>query len=195
MKLLICFPILTMHFCTYVIIDSKGDIETQVALALTPFDDDLEVEYYKTYLEEAEIERMAGCYGISAKDLPSLAEKMVDWRGSDGGHDEIGLFAWRSDNPEGHWDWYEIGGRWNGRFKGRNVIRAKTLFAMLDLKEFLPHCIIGPDGGWYEVESIIPAGFCNFGTVRKSDGQWLVELKQILASCPRSRVVCVDIHQ
>jgi hypothetical protein len=191
----ICIPFLNMHFCTYVIIGPKGDTETQVAKSLAPFDEARDVDRYKTYLEEAEVERMAGHYGVKKSDTPALIERMSDWRGTAGGCDEIGLFSWTTANPDGRWDWYEIGGRWAGRFDGRNVIHSKTLFAMPNLKKCLPHCIIGHDGRWHEVESIIPAGFCNFGSVRKSDGQWLVELKQVLASWPNTRVVCVDIHR
>jgi len=64
----ILLPILEMHFCTYVIIGAKGNIETQVATALAPFDESLEVARYKVYLEEAEIKRMAGHYGLDRKD-------------------------------------------------------------------------------------------------------------------------------
>ena len=101
MTLLSFFPFWTMHFCTYVIIGPKGDIETQVATALAPFDEALEVERYKVYLEEAEIKRMAGHYGLEKSDSPALIEKMPDWRGTKGGLDEIGLFSWTTANPQG----------------------------------------------------------------------------------------------
>jgi hypothetical protein len=191
----ILLPLLEMHFCTYVIIGAKGNIETQVATALAPFDESLEVARYKVYLEEAEIKRMAGHYGLEMSDSPALIEKMPDWRGTQGGLDEIGLFSWATANPEGRWDWYEIGGRWSGPFGGRNVVKVKTLFDIPNLKNHLPHCIVAPAGQWHEVETLIHGGCCTFGSVRKSDGQWLIELKQVLARYPDDRVVCVDIHR
>ena len=82
---------------------------------------------YKVYLEEAEIKRMAGHYGLEMNDSPALIGKMPDWRGTEGGLDEIGLFSWATANPQGRWDWYEIGGRWDGPFRGRNVIKCEDV--------------------------------------------------------------------
>ena len=195
MTFILLFPLLEMHFCTYLIIGPKGNIQTQVAKALAPFDDALEVEHYKVYLEEAEIKRMAGCYGREESDFPALTEKMPDWRGTKGGFDDIGLFSWTTANPQGRWDWYEIGGRWRGPFGGRNVVKAKTFLNSPSLKNHLPYCIVAPDGQWHEVETLIHAGFCKFDSVRKTDGQWLIELKQVLTCYPNHRVICVDIHR
>ena len=195
MTFLIFLPLLEMHFCTYVIIGPKGNIESHVAKALAPFDDSLEVEAYKAYLEEVEIDRMAGHYRIEKGDWPALIDKMPDWRGTKGGQDAIGLFSWTTANPQGRWDWYEIGGRWKGPFAGRNVIKSETLFRSPNLKKHLPFGIVSPDGQWHEVEKLIDAGYCKFGSVRKSDGRWLIELKQILSRYPDHRVVCVDIHR
>lgn len=195
MILLICFPLLKMHFCTYVIIGPAGDTETQVAQALAPFDEALEVEPYKVYLEQAEVDRMAGNYGLKSNDIPALIGKMPDWRGTEGGLDEVGLFSWSTANPHGRWDWYEIGGRWDGPFHGRNVLKVRTLLKSPALKDHLPFGIIAPDGEWHEIEAFLHGGFCTFGSVRKSDGQWLIELKQVLTRYPDHRVVCVDIHR
>ena len=191
---LILLPLLEMHFCTYVIIGPKGDIQTQVAKALASFDESLEVDPYKVYLDEAEIKQMAAYFRLEERSPRALIEKMPDWSGASGGFDNIGPFSWCTANPEGRWDWYEIGGRWSGRFGGQNVVNAKTLLNSPGLKKHLPCCIVAPDGQWREVEKVIDAGHSKFEVVRKSDGRWLIEMKQVLARYPKHRVVCVDIH-
>jgi len=191
----ILLPFLAMHFCTYVIIGPKGEIDTQVSEALAPFDESLEVEPYKVYLEDAEIERMARHYGIEKNNRQALIEKIDDWRGRPGGMDDVGLFCVTNVNPHGRWDWYEIGGRWNGEFRGRNVVTVKTLLKRANSKSDLPYYVLAPDGEWHEVETLFDAGYCKFESVRKSAGRWLIEVKQVLTRYPNHRVVCVDIHR
>lgn len=191
----IFLTLLIMHYCTFVIIGPDGGIGTQVAEALAPFDETLEVDPYKIHLDEEEIKRMAGHYGLEENDVSGLITKMPDWRGTDGGVDDVGLFSWATTNPEGKWDWYEIGGRWNGYFHGRNVIKAKSLLKSPDLKVRRLYSIVSPDGEWHEVEKLINTGFFKFDTVKKSDSRWLIELKQVLSRFPEHRVVCVDMHR
>lgn len=191
----ILLPLFIMHFCTYVIIGPTGNIERQVAAAFAPFDESLEVEPHKVYLEDVEIKRMAGHYGLQESDVPALIEKMQDWRGSEGGIDEVGLFSRTTANPEGLWDWYEIGGRWKGNFHGRNVIKAGMLLKSSDLQEHLPFSFVTPECEWHEVEKLVDAGDFKFTVVRKSPSRWLIELKEALARHPEHRVVCVDIHR
>jgi hypothetical protein len=191
----ILLPLLEMHFLTYVIIGPQGNIETQVAEALAAFDESLEVEPYKVYLEEAEIQRMVAHYKVDENDTPALIGRIQEWRGRPGGVDDIGLFSVTTVNPQGRWDWYEIDGRWSGQFWGRNAVKAKTLLKTADLKGHLPYYLLAPEGEWHEVETLIDGGWCKFESVRKSDGRWLVEVKQVLTRYPGHRVVCVDIHR
>ena len=186
--------LLIMHYCTFVIIGPVGNIETQVAETLAPFDESLEVGPYEVYLEEAEIKRMAGHYGLDVNNFPALVEKMPDWRGTEGGVDEIGLFSEATANPDGKWDWYEIGGRWNRFFHGRNVIKTRTLLKALNMKEPLPHNVVTPNGWWHEVETLKEMHSLEFKMVRKSKWLWLREVNEVLKEYPTHRVVCVDIH-
>jgi hypothetical protein len=191
---LIYLPFFAMHFCTYVIIGPEGAAASKVAEALAPFDDSLEVEPYKDYLAESEIKGMAKFCGVDKTDVATLIGKMPAWRSASGGQDEVGLFCWLTANPNGRWDWYKIGGRWNGVFGGENVMQAKTLLESSNLKDRLPAFLLTPDGVWYEVETIINAGDYQFSSVRKTNDRWLIEVKQVLARWPGHRVVCVDIH-
>lgn len=107
-----------MHYCAFVIIGNMGDPETLVAEALPPFDENLEVPPYRRYLDRHEVSRMAEHYGIHTRNLHALAKRMNDWRSCEGGVDRHGLYAKTTCNPEGRWDWYDIGGRWAGYIKG-----------------------------------------------------------------------------
>jgi hypothetical protein len=132
----------------------------------------------------------------SINDLETLAERMKDWTGRPGGVDERGLYFTTTNNPQGRWDWYEIGGRWNGLLKraSRNVISTRALRKSPDLKDLLPYYVLTPDGTWLEHERYIPdpKSVGHFET--KPDDQWLAEVIEALDQYPDSRVVCVDIH-
>ena len=93
---------------------------------------------------------MAKFYRLKGDDIPALIEKMPDWRGSEAGVDEVGLFSWTTANPEGKFDWYEIGGRWSGKFHGWNVIETDALLKAGNLETLLPFNIVTPEGAWYE---------------------------------------------
>jgi hypothetical protein len=137
-----------MHSCVYVIIGKTGDIETEVARAMQPFDETLQVKPYKLHLSASSVAAMAACYKLPQTDLQALAAKLKDWIGSSGGIDQFGLYALLSHNPDGEFDWYEIGGRYHGWIRGRRQPKphakapdaaANTLpaAAMLRAKDFV----------------------------------------------------------
>ena len=48
-------------------------------------------------------------------------------------------------NPKAKWDWYEIGGRWDGHYGQGNLI------PLADLREVDPSfAVVLPDGTWHE---------------------------------------------
>ena len=185
-----------MHYCTFVIIGAKGDPDALVAGALAPFDEALAVTPYREYLQPFDIERMASHYGLDRNDLDALAERMKNWMDRPGGVDEQGLYCTTTSNPEGRWDWYEIGGRWNGLLKGasRNVISTRALRKSPKLKDVLPYYVLTPDAAWLEHERYIPDPHSIGHFETKPDEQWLAEVSGALEQYPNHRVVCVDIH-
>ena len=189
-------PILQMHYCTFVIIGPEGDPDTLVAKALEPFDEQLKVAPYRKYLEQYEIVRMSKHYKLDQHNLHALAERLADWVGWPGGVDRRGLFYTTTLNPDGRWDWYEIGGRWNGYIKGAkwNVISTGALLKSPHLKDALPCYVLTPDGTWLEHERFFPDEFPKGRFERKPDDVWLQEVRAALERHPNSRVVCVDIH-
>lgn len=51
----------------------------------------------------------------SPDDLARIAEILSD-EDEEYGADEDGLYRWSSYNPQSKWDWYQVGGRWQGFF-------------------------------------------------------------------------------
>ena len=186
-----------MHFYTFVIIGSEGDTETLVDRALAPFSDDLAVPQYRRYLDRYEVEHMANHYGIEKNNLHALLKKMKDWTGNEGGIDGQRLYHLATYNPNGRWDWYEVGGRWDHYIKGskRNVISARALLKSSRLKDCLPYHVLTPDGTWLEHERFIANGSLVGRLERKTDDAWLREVREALERYIDRRVVCVDIHR
>lgn len=84
---------------------------------LAPFANYLKVEKYKSYVELPDVTAMAEHYGISADDLAALAARLPEWHGAEGGSEAGRLFFWSTENPQGKYDWYEVGGRFSGHFR------------------------------------------------------------------------------
>ena len=185
-----------MHYCTFVIIGPEGDTDTLVAKALEPFDEALEVAPYRNYLAKHQVALMAKHYRLKQHNLHALAPHMENWTGRPGGVDRRGLYHTTTCNPDGRWDWYEIGGRWNGYIKGakRNVISVRAMLESPHLKDQLPCHVLTPDGTWLEHERFFPDGFAKGHIERKSDKNWLQEIRNTLERYDDCRVVCVDIH-
>jgi hypothetical protein len=185
-----------MHFCTFVMIGQHDHPETAVARALEPFNESLELEPHRDHLGASEIEHMASHYGIPATDLPALARKMEDWRSSKGGVDTRGLYAISTYNPDGKWDWYEIGGRWDRYIPGshRNVISARALRRSSRLRKCLPYVLLTPEGRWIEQVPALPFGSPKTKAHRRAVRRWFTRVRRVLVEHPKCNVVCVDIH-
>ena len=98
---------------------------------LEQYDENLEVEPYEDV--EFDIDEMIKHYlnefeefGQELKDdikfLEYLKDKMDEWNGCLGAIEDGILKAYTTYNPDGRWDWYEVGGRWAGFFKIKKEI-------------------------------------------------------------------------
>jgi len=185
-----------MHYATFVIIGKDDDPEAAVASAMEPFDQDLEVEPYRRYLDTSDIQHMAEHYGLAPTDLLGLARKMQDWWGCEGGVDAHGLYAVTRYNPDGKFDWYEIGGRWDRYIPGshRNVISARALLKSRRFRKCLPYYLLTPDGRWFETGTGWRIGPAKTAADRRADRRWLALVRRVLKQYSDHNVVCVDIH-
>ena len=178
-------------------IDPDTDIETGVKEALAPFDQELAVEPYREHLDHTGVRMMAKHYDIAPANLHALSKKMEDWNGQKGAVDREGLYSLSTHNPDGRWDWYEIGGRWNGHIPHarKNSMRAGTLANAPYLKSCLPYLILTPEGEWIEHERYyVSSDWKDVQKEAMDEEEWLLLVQKTLLRWPKHRVVCVDIH-
>lgn len=124
---------------------------------LAPYDEEIQVEAYKTYEEDPQWlfdawkrrdeppeaprsmeEMFDGPPPLPPTDVsmipnPSLEELITwiheEWGEKQYGFDADGLYRMTTYNPKSKWDWYEVGGRWSGYFKLKEEVkdRGETL--------------------------------------------------------------------
>ena len=187
-----------MHFCVFVMIGPNTDTDTDTAVeaALAPFDESLKVDQFRLYMDHSEITMMAKHYGTCPAKLHELPAHMHDWRGAEGGLDRHGLYWLSNSNPDGRWDWYEIGGRWDCQIHSHgNVVPAHRLLRSKSLKKCVPYQVLSPDGEWLEYERFYPGA--KWGATiheKMPEQEWLRVVRKTLLRWPDYRVVCVDIH-
>ena len=113
---------------------NNDHVEEMLQTLLAPFNEELEVEPYKDRTEpvvehwrHATERELRWPYSVVRENDPEIdlgdplavAAFMNKRYGDDSSEqayhvDDEGLFQWSTYNPESKWDWYAIGGRWNG---------------------------------------------------------------------------------
>jgi hypothetical protein len=97
-------------------------------------------------------------------------------------------------NPDSKWDWYVIGGRWDGWINDLDTSRESladntALTEEVIARDKLPHAIITPDGQWHE------RGQMGWWAMLLTENEnWEQEARALLASYTGYRVVIVDAH-
>ena len=92
-------------------------------------------------------------------------------------------------NPKSQWDWYQVGGRWDGAIKG-NSKPVKALLAGKD-RGFIPFAIVTPDGEWHEKGEM---GWWGLVSNEKNSSKWDKEAIAILGKNKTCVAVGVDCH-
>jgi hypothetical protein len=196
------------HFFTVVIVPGTtptNQIEETVSRLLAPYDENQRVEPYKVYLDREDIARMAARYDIAPDNLAELAHYITRWTGLQGGMDEHGLYRLSTYNPEAKWDWWVIGGRWNGEIRGapRNDETgfnfgaeyhqlAENLLPVSQLEHRLTcFAVVTPDGSWHERGHM---GMWAIVTGEKEQDAWDKEVMALLQQHQGDLLVGVDCH-
>ena len=150
-----------------ILFDEDG-IEAYVEKQMEPFSEYLEMVEYKQHMDEHDLKMMKDTY--KTDNLEELVKKMEDWNGREGGVDEEGLYYLTTSNPDGHWDYYNIGGRWDGLIQGElrpskdngfnfdeehhqlkyNIAKIDSL-SPKEVERSI-HSVITPEGEWVESE-------------------------------------------
>jgi hypothetical protein len=108
------------HFTVMII---GNDIEK----ALAPYNENMEIEPIKEIMSHEDIQRMAKYYKLITENETLLWDRynellplMEDWDGKPGYiDDDKNLYTYSTYNPNSKWDWYQIGGRWEGMLKNK----------------------------------------------------------------------------
>lgn len=197
------------QFFTVVIVPGTTppeQIHEAVTRLLAPYDENLSVPPYKVYLHREDLGRMASHSNTSPQDLAKLASHMDDWgAGCEGGADEQGLYQLSTSNPQAKWDWWEIGGRWNGEVRAarrsdetgfnfgddyhqlaENMLPVKQLH-----HELTCFAVVTPDGAWHQKGEM---GWWAMVNNEKGNEEWQKEAIQMLQQHQEDLLVGVDCH-
>lgn len=183
----------------------NSKIGRKVAALLAPYDENKEVEPYKKYPKKDEIETMAEHYKLKPTNLEGLAKRMEGWSGHKGGVDKKGLFYVTTYNPDSKWDWWRVGGRWDGAIVGdyesseggfnfgaqhEGVVHNSCLVRDI-AKDFVPFAIVTPEGEWVERGRM---GWWGMVAGEKSGKEWGKAVRAIFKKYPSHTIVAVDCH-
>jgi hypothetical protein len=97
-------------------------------------------------------------------------------------------------NPDAKWDWYVIGGRWDGWILDRDTSgeRAEDNLATAEhavANRKVTHAIITPDGVWHEHGQM---GW--WGILLTENAGWDDQALALLASYPGHNILIIDAH-
>jgi len=107
-------------------------------------------------------------------------------------------------NPNSKWDWYVIGGRWDGwvtgneqssdngyNFGPQHQTVANNIAGTEEAIErgVIPHAIVTPDGHWYERGRL---GW--WAALITENEDWEAQAREILAAYPGHRFLILDAH-
>jgi len=170
---------------------------------LEPLSDHLSVPRYRCFLEASEVALMAEHFSLPSTDLSALAAKMPEWAEAEGGVEDGRVFRWSTDNPNGKYDWYAIGGRFSGSLRLKQPVPRRWLrFLGVPPKERVdqarkaeiqheqlladPPTALLLDGAWYE---------CPFTSDQAEVAKWRRQFADLFATIPdESLLTIVDLH-
>jgi hypothetical protein len=139
------------HFVGIVVADNDDEL----AKVLAPYDEGLEVESYFYALNEDALARMAQFYKKDPDDLEALKGLMADWTGNDGLIQDGKVGYMTSYNPDSKWDWYKVGGRWDG-IVPNNRCKASEVAGFFESRGYVPSALVSEQGwiatkdwGWW----------------------------------------------
>jgi hypothetical protein len=98
-------------------------------------------------------------------------------------------------NPASKWDWWKIGGRWNGELAPvaqRGNEQTQNVTRAVDLPEdWVPFAIVTETGEWHERAKM---GWWAMTTNEKDDDAWNAEAAEIASGHANHLAVLVDCH-
>ena len=114
------------HFIGLVCVKGRilgAKVESEIARLLHPYCESTEVEPYLSKSKEEVIIDM-GDYYKDNKDTP-WPSLMKQWNGCEVDKDGNAMSTF---NPNSFYDWFQVGGRWDGELGGTNIVKAEDIF-------------------------------------------------------------------
>lgn len=98
-----------------------GNLDDALAAALAPFSEDLRVAPYRSAVPDWQIKHAKKDGRIKSHKAVAARLNREFWDGEDEEsryqYDAEGVYQMITYNPQSKWDWYTIGGRWEGFWK------------------------------------------------------------------------------
>ena len=206
------------HFTVGIIVPTEEleDVTTYVEAQMAPYDESIKVAPYVCYsLEQALldlereirhftqiIEKQHPAYNLDrcqeALDELLLSTPEQKYRDYVRCHSR---FNSRQEplstyNPAGKWDWFQIGGRWNGWLHDREPKHASVTDNLATVEQVItrqkiPFAIITLDGVWHEQGRM---GWWGVVIDGKETADWHTDAEAILRNYPDHSLVLIDAH-
>jgi DNA-binding transcriptional MerR regulator len=205
------------HFTVGIIIPAcvtPDKIEHFAAEAMAPYDESLTVAPYVSYsLAKARIELKADITRLeriieqrtSGYNLEKCRESLEQLRETSpedkyrdyvAHHERFNAKGQPTStyNPNSKWDWYVIGGRWDGWINDRDSSQEAVADNIASTSEAvqrnrIPHALLTPDGEWHEHGQM---GW--WGVMLTENEGWDADARAILAGYPDHNVLILDAH-
>jgi len=91
-------------------------------------------------------------------------------------------------NPDSQWDWWVIGGRWDGWLHPSNVVPVSDLLPVL---EGTPFALVTPDGAWHQQGRM---GLWGMASDEAPEDEWADTVQKLLRAHPGALAVTCDLH-
>lgn len=208
------------HFYTIVLVNEDCDnIEREVANLLTLYDENMEVKPYVDIKIEELKKEFEKAYDEALNNKESFFyekrdavlfckdyKQFADWYHGEGVYDKQGnrLISY---NPNSKWDWWEIGGRWDGIIRNNrqsskngfnfnekhytlnnNTVKVEQLIN--DCQQY-PFAIVAPDGEWYEKGKM---GWWACVADEKEKDLWEKQCREVFEKYKDCFAVGCDLH-
>ena len=205
------------HFTVGIIIpqETLPEIQTFIYRQMEPYDESITVDPYVCYsldLAQTEIERdLRRMERIVQRqdpnyDLNKCRESLARLRLTtpEDRYREYAQFHEHFNaqgeplttyNPDSKWDWWVVGGRWNGWITGNKCASPESVEDNLAPVEqaiqrgVIPHAIITPDGQWHEHGKL---GWWAILLTENED--WNAQAREILSGYPGHHLLIIDAH-
>ncbi|HYT94554.1 MAG TPA: hypothetical protein VEL76_37915 [Gemmataceae bacterium] len=187
-----------MHsFVLVLVSDPTAKVFDQVDDLIGRHSDYAEVEPYKEYFEPCSWDGREW----GEEDAEEFMRRREQMYGEKYGRDDKGYYQWRNTNRDGHYDWYSLGGRWDGVFAGMlpdasdevDGIGDKVRGNICRVSEVPAACsaaaIVTPDGTWHEIWHT-----CGLLPLQEASPETLMRVKELLKPYGQYYAVVVDAH-